>query len=276
MAASVTIDWEFGFHIPQSAFRDSLTMNDDQLFDYLLRLADNCLILSQRLGEWCGRGPALEEDMALTNVALDLNGQAQLWLGYAAEKEGKGRTEDQLAFLRDARDFRNLLLVEQANGDFAMTMARQFYFDLWHLLLLKELQRSSDQRICAISEKSLKEVQYHLRRSTGWVVRLGDGTEESHQRMGHAVTELWQFTGELFETDAIDEAMVKEGIGPDLRTLQIPWMDRVKSVFAEATLTLPSSGWMQRGGRRGIHTESLGYLLAEMQFLQRAYPNTQW
>jgi ring-1,2-phenylacetyl-CoA epoxidase subunit PaaC len=251
-------------------------MNEDQLFDYLLRLADNCLILSQRLGEWCGRGPALEEDLALTNVALDLNGQAQLWLGYAAEKEGKGRTEDQLAFLRDGREFRNLLLVEQANGDFAMTIARQFYFDLWYSLLLKELRRSSDQRIRAISEKSLKEVQYHLRRSAGWVIRLGDGTEESHYRMQHAATELWQFTGELFETDAIDEAMVQDEIGPDLRTLEVPWMSRVKSTFAEATLTLPNSGWMQLGGRRGVHTESLGYLLAEMQFLQRAYPDAQW
>jgi ring-1,2-phenylacetyl-CoA epoxidase subunit PaaC len=251
-------------------------MNDDPLFDYLLRLADNCLILSQRLGEWCGRGPALEEDLALTNVALDLNGQAQLWLGYAVEKEGKGRTEDQLAFLRDGREFRNHLLVEQANGDFAVTVARQFYFDLWHSLLLKELLGSSDQRIRAISEKSLKEVLYHLRRSTGWVIRLGDGTEESHYRMQRAATELWQFTGELFETDAIDEAMVLEEIGPDLRTFQVPWTNRVKSTFAEATLTLPNTGWMQLGGRRGVHSESLGYLLAEMQFLQRAYPDAQW
>jgi len=257
------------FRDPHSAFRISF-------FDYILRLADSCLILSQRLGEWCGRGPVLEEDLALTNVALDLNGQAQLWLGYAAEIEGKGRTEDQLAFFRDAHEFRNLLLVEQANGDFAMTIARQFYFDLWHSWLLKELLYSSDQRIREISEKARKEVQYHLRRSAGWVIRLGDGTEESHTRMQHAADELWQFTGEFFETDAIDNSMVQEKIGPDPRTFQMVWMDRVKSTFAEATLVLPETGWMQRGGKCGIHTERLGYLLAEMQFLQRAYPGAQW
>jgi ring-1,2-phenylacetyl-CoA epoxidase subunit PaaC len=254
---------------PHSAFRISL-------FDYVLRLGDSCLILSQRLGEWCGRGPILEEDLALTNIALDLNGQAQLWLGYAAEIEGQERTEDQLAFLRDAQAFRNLLLVEQANGDFAMTIARQFYFDLWHSWLLKELLHSSDQRIREISEKAHKEVRYHLRRSAGWVIRLGDGTEESHNRMQRAVDELWQFTGEFFETDAVDQTMVEEKIGPDPRTFQTIWMDRVKSTFAEATLGLPETGWMQRGGKRGIHTERLGYLLAEMQFLQRAYPGAQW
>jgi ring-1,2-phenylacetyl-CoA epoxidase subunit PaaC len=246
------------------------------LFDYLLRLADSCLILSQRLGEWCGHGPVLEEDLALTNVALDLNGQAQLWLGYAAETEAKGRTEDQLAFFRDAHEFRNLLLVEQENGDFAMTVARQFYFDLWHSLLLQELLHSSDQRIREISEKALKEVQYHLRRSTGWVVRLGDGTEEGHIRMQRTADELWQFTGEIFEADGVDEAMAREKIGPDLRTLQAAWLNGVQSTFAEATLTLPETGWMQRGGKCGIHTERLGYLLAEMQFLQRAYPGAQW
>jgi phenylacetate-CoA oxygenase, PaaI subunit len=251
-------------------------MNNPQLFDYILRVGDSCLILSQRLGEWCGRGPVLEEDLALTNVALDLNGQAQLWLGYAAEIEGTGRTEDQLAFLRDAHEFRNLLLVEQGNGDFAMTMARQFYFDLWHCLFLKELLQSNDRRIREISEKALKEVQYHLRRSTSWVIRLGDGTEESHTRMQRAADELWQFTGELFEADPIDETMLQQKIGPDPRTLQVPWMDRVKSTFSEATLALPDAGWMQRGGKRGIHTERLGYLLAEMQFLQRAYPGAHW
>jgi ring-1,2-phenylacetyl-CoA epoxidase subunit PaaC len=251
-------------------------MNNKQLFDYVLRLADSCLILSQRLGEWCGRGPILEEDLALTNVALDLNGQAQLWLGYAAEVEGKERTEDQLAFLRDTHEFRNLLLVEQANGDFATTIARQFYFDAWYLLLLTALADSSDRRISEISEKALKEVRYHLRRSAGWVIRLGDGTEESHVRMQRAADELWRFTGELFEADPIDDAMAQEKIGPDLRALQVPWMDRVKSTFAEATLALPRSDWMQRGGKRGIHTEGFGYLLAEMQFLQRAYPNAQW
>jgi ring-1,2-phenylacetyl-CoA epoxidase subunit PaaC len=251
-------------------------MSNSALFDYLLRFADNCLILSQRLGEWCGRGPVLEEDLALTNVALDLNGQAQLWLQYAAEVEGKGRTEDELAFFRDAHEFRNLLLVEQANGDFATTIARQFYFDLWHFLWLTELLRSRDRRICEISEKALKEVRYHLRRSTGWVVRLGDGTEQSHGRMQGAINELWQFTGELFEVDLIDETMSGSGIGPNPRALQDPWLEQVKSTLAEATLLLPDSGWMQRGGKRGIHTERLGYLLAEMQFLPRAYPDAEW
>jgi ring-1,2-phenylacetyl-CoA epoxidase subunit PaaC len=258
----------------QSAIRDRQSAS--LLFDYLLRLGDSCLILSQRLGEWCGHGPVLEEDLALTNVALDLNGQAELWLGYAAETEAKGRTEDQLALLRDAPEFRNLLLVEQENGDFAMTVARQFYFDLWHSLLLKELLHSSDQRFCQISEKALKEVQYHLRRSTGWVVRLGDGTEESHVRMQRAADELWPFTGEFFEPDAVDEAMVREKIGPDPRGLQAAWLDGVKLTFAEATLALPDTGWMQSGSKCGIHTERLGYLLAEMQFLQRAYPGAQW
>src|SRR5258708_20585275 len=258
------------------AFRDPHSAFPISFFDYLLRLGERCLSLSQRLGEWCGRGPALEEDLALTNVALDLNGQAQLWLEYGSQIEGEGRTEDQLAFLRDAPEFRNLLLVEQANGDFAMTIARQFYFDLWHSLLLQELLNSSDQRICAISEKALKEVQYHLRRSAGWVTRLGDGTEESHARMQRAADDLCQFTGELFEIDAVDEAIVQETIRPDPRTLRIPWMDRVKSTFTEATLAWPDAGWMQRGGKCGIHTERLGYLLAEMQFLQRAYPGAQW
>ena len=260
-------DLESVIRIPHSAFH---------LFDYLLRLGDSCLILSQRLGEWCGHGPVLEEDLALTNVALDLNGQAQLWLGYAAETEAKGRSEDQLAFLRDVHEFRNLLLVEQENGDFAMTVGRQFYFDLWHSLLMKELLHSSDQRIREISKKALKEVQYHLRRSAGWVVRLGDGTEESHARMQRAADELWRFTGEIFEPDAVDETMVRERVGPDPRTLQAAWLDCVKSTFAEATLTLPDTGWMQRGSKCGIHSERLGYLLAEMQFLQRAYPGAQW
>jgi ring-1,2-phenylacetyl-CoA epoxidase subunit PaaC len=271
-----------GLRIADCGMNSDLTLRDPHsafpisLFDYVLRLGDSCLILSQRLGEWCGRGPILEEDLALTNIALDLNGQAQLWLGYAAEIEGKERTGDQLAFLRDAHEFRNLLLVEQANGDFAMTIARQFYFDLWHSWLLKELLHSSDQRIREISEKAHKEVQYHLRRSAGWVIRLGDGTEESHSRMQRAVDELWQFTGEFFETDAVDQTMVQEKIGPDPRTFQTIWMDRVKSTLAEATLGLPETGWMQQGGKRGIHTERLGYLLAEMQFLQRAYPGAQW
>jgi ring-1,2-phenylacetyl-CoA epoxidase subunit PaaC len=252
-------------------------MNNEEFFEYLLRLGDNCLILSQHLGEWCGRGPVLEEDMALTNVALDLNGQAQLWLGYAVEIEGKRRTEDQLAFLRETSEFRNLLLVEQENGDFATTIVRQFYFDAWHGLLLEELLRSTDRRIREIAEKTIKEVHYHLRRSSGWMIRLGDGTEESHSRMERATTELWPFTGELFEIDTIEEAVAQAKIGPDPRALKAPWLSRVKSTLLEATLEQPpDSDWMQRGGKRGVHTEAFGYLLAEMQFLQRAYPDTEW
>ncbi|HZS55823.1 MAG TPA: 1,2-phenylacetyl-CoA epoxidase subunit PaaC [Bryobacteraceae bacterium] len=247
-----------------------------QLFEYLLRLGDNCLILSQRLSEWCGHGPVLEEDIALTNIALDLLGHARFWLSYAGEVEGAGRDEDKLAFLRDAGQFRNVLLVEQPNGDYAMTTARQFFFDAWHLHLLNALGRSSDSRVAAIAEKAAKEVTYHLERSTDWVIRLGDGTPESHRRMQAAVDEMWIYTGELFEMDAVDVEMVQSGIGVDLATLQSRWTEHVEKTFGEATLQIPAENWMQQGGKRGLHGEKLGYLLAEMQFLQRAYPGAQW
>lgn len=251
-------------------------MSNAPLFEYLLRLGDNCLILSQRLGEWCGHGPVLEEDIALTNVALDLLGHARFWLAYAGEVEGAGRDEDKLAFLRDAGEFRNVLLVEQPNGDYAVTTARQFFFDAWHFHLLAALQGSTDERIAAIAQKALKEVTYHLERSTDWVIRLGDGTEESHRRMQTAVDELWPYTGELFEVDEVDAEMLERGIGTDLASLRPLWMEHVEKTFAEATVTTPTGNWMQRGGKRGLHTEKLGYLLAEMQFLQRAYPGAQW
>jgi ring-1,2-phenylacetyl-CoA epoxidase subunit PaaC len=249
---------------------------DQALFEYLLRLGDNCLILSQRLSEWCGHGPVLEEDIALTNVALDLLGHARFWLSYAGEIEGIGRDEDQLAFVRDSGDFRNVLLVEQPNGDYAVTTARQFYFDVWHSLVLKKVQHSSDARVAEIAAKALKEVTYHVERSRDWVVRLGDGTSESHKRMQSAVDDLWMYTGELFEMDALDEEIVRRGIGTDLRALREPWLTQVQTTFSDATLTLPSGKWMQRGGKEGVHTEKLGYILAEMQFLQRAYPGAQW
>jgi ring-1,2-phenylacetyl-CoA epoxidase subunit PaaC len=246
-------------------------------FNLLLRLGDNALVLSQRLSEWCGKGPALEEDMALANVALDLLGQARLWLAYAGELEGKGRDEDSLAFLRDAHDFHNLLLVEQPNGHYGDTLARQFYFDVWHYFLLKELTVSRDERIAAIAEKSLKEVTYHVRRSGDLIVRLGDGTEESHRRMQASLDDLWMYTGEMFRDDAVDEAMQAQGIAPRLSSLRAPWLAHLQEIFAEATLTLPPvDAWMQKGGRQGVHTEHLGFLLAEMQFLQRAYPGAQW
>jgi ring-1,2-phenylacetyl-CoA epoxidase subunit PaaC len=248
----------------------------DALFEYLLRLGDNALILGHRLSEWCGHSPALEEDLALSNVALDLIGQTQLWLNLAREVEGKGRDADKLAYLRDAREFRNVLLVEQPNGDFAVTMARQFYFDAWHYLLLRELTSSKEPRIAEIAAKGLKEVTYHLERSRDWVLRLGDGTEESHRRMQSAIDDLWMYTGELFESDEIDRAMAQEGVGPDLATLHEHWLGLVRGTAEEATLSLPQPGWAQKGGKRGIHSEHLGYILADLQFLQRAYPNATW
>lgn len=246
------------------------------LFEYLLRLGDNAVILGQRLGEWVGHGPALEEEMANANVALDLIGQARLWLTYAAEVEGRGRDEDQLAFRRDGHEFRNVLLVERRNGNYADTIARQFFFDTWHCLLLTALKKSGDTRIAEIAEKALKEATYHRERSEDWVVRLGDGTPESHARMQAAVDELWTYTGELFEADEVDRSLAAAGIAPDLSGLRKLWLRHVEDVFAEATLRVPGQTWMQQGGKQGRHTEALGYLLAEMHFLQRAYPDAQW
>jgi len=246
-------------------------------FDYLLRQGDNALILSQQLSQLCGKGPALEEDMALTNVALDLLGQTRMWLGYAAELEGQGRDEDRLAYLRDTRDFRNVLLVEQPNGDYAQTMVRQFFFDTWHYFLMRGLLASSDKRIGEIAEKSIKEVTYHLRRSGDLVVRLGDGTDVSHAKMQAAVDELWTYAGEVFLYDEVDQAMQAQGVAPDPELLRTAFLNHVAEVFEEATLTMPSpDSYMQRGGKQGRHSERLGYVLAEMQFLQRAYPGVEW
>jgi ring-1,2-phenylacetyl-CoA epoxidase subunit PaaC len=260
-------------------------MSDERpLFEYLLRLADSDLILAQRLGEWVGHGPVLEEDIATTNVGLDLLGQSRLWFAYAGEVEarlnGTGRSEDELAFLRDAGEFRNLMLVEQPNGNYADTMARQFYFDVWHELLLRGLVDSTDARIAEIAAKALKEVRYHGERSADWVIRLGDGTEESHRRMQAATDDLWMYTGEMFEADDVDLALADAGIACDARPLAASWRQRVGAVLAEATLTMPATTWMQgvggRGGRQGVHTEHIGPMLAQMQWLQRAYPGAQW
>jgi ring-1,2-phenylacetyl-CoA epoxidase subunit PaaC len=248
----------------------------DPLFEYLLRLGDNGLILGHRVSEWCGHGPVLEEDLALANVALDLLGQAKLWLALAGEVEGNGRDADQLAFLRDVRGYRNLLLVEQKNGDFAVTMTRQFFFDAWHHLLLRGLQGSSDARIAEIADKSVKEVAYHLERSRDWMLRLGDGTEESHRRVQKAIDTLWSYTGEMFEADGVDEALLQSGVAIAPTNSHSPWLELVDATLEEATLQHPEPGWMQRGGKRGLHSEHLGYLLAEMQFLQRAYPGAKW
>jgi ring-1,2-phenylacetyl-CoA epoxidase subunit PaaC len=253
---------------------------DERLFQYLLRLGDSPLILAQRLGEWVGHGPVLEEDIAQANVGLDLLGQARLWLAYAGQVEARwappGRDEDQLAFLRDGGDFHNLLLVEQPNGSFADTTARQFLFDAWHLLLLRALAGSQDEHLAGIAAKGAKEAAYHVERSGDWVIRLGDGTQESHARMQAAIDDLWMYTGEMFTPDATELALIDAGIAADVRTLAAPWRERVDAVLAEATLNVPADTFMQQGGKRGLHTEHLGHLLAEMQVLQRAYPGARW
>jgi ring-1,2-phenylacetyl-CoA epoxidase subunit PaaC len=244
---------------------------------YLLRLGDNALILSQRLGEWCGKGPALEEDIALTNVALDLLGQARLWLSYAAELIGDGADEDRLAYHRDAPAFRNLLLVEQPNGTYADTIVRQFFFDVWHALALRELCHSRDARVAEIAQKAIKEVAYHQRRSSDLMVRLGDGTERSRAMMQAAVDNLWRFTGELFEVDALDDAMAAAGIGFEPIALQTEWRSYVSEVLRNATLCEPpSDAWVQKGGKQGIHSEHLSRVLGEMQVLQRSHPGAKW
>ena len=254
------------------------------LFDYLLRLGDNGLVLAQRLGEWVGKGPVLEEDIASTNVGLDLLGQARLWLAYAGEVEAcdgtRGRTEDELAYYRDSADYRNLLLVEQPNGNYADTIARQFLFDQWHVLLLGQLTLSRDARIAAIAAKAVKEARYHGERSADWVVRLGDGTELSHERMQAAIDALWMYTGEMFAVDVTERALIDAGIAADAAALEPHWRSAVHAVLEEATLAVPTDSWMQgtrgRGGKQGVHTEHLSHMLAVMQSLPRAYPNAKW
>ncbi|OJY33499.1 MAG: phenylacetate-CoA oxygenase subunit PaaI [Rhodobacterales bacterium 65-51] len=251
-------------------------VNQAAFFEWLCRVGDNCLILGHRVSEWCGHSPVLEEDIALANQALDLIGQTQFWLGLAAEVEGKGRTADQLAYLRDAAAFRNVLLVERPNGDFGHTLMRQFLFDAWHIELLRALEKSSDARVAEIAAKAVKEVAYHLERSADLVIRLGDGTEESRARMQKALDTLYPYTGELFMADASDEAVVAAGIAPAPASLKAAWDATVSQVLAEATLTHPGETYQHKGGRKGVHSEHLGYILAEMQFLQRAYPGATW
>ncbi len=246
------------------------------MFEYLLRLGDNTLVLSQRLGEWCGHGPVLEQDIALTNIALDLLGQARMYLSYAGEVEGKGRGEDDLAYFRDAPQFRNCLLVERPNGDFAHTLVRQFFFDVFNYYQLQALKLSSDQRLADIAEKALKETTYHLRFSSEWVIRLGDGTELSHQKMQEAIEVLWPFSGELSTPDPLDNEMAAQGIAPNLLDIKSLWHKKVEEVLAEATLAVPNNSWMQSGGKQGKHSEHLGFLLAEMQHIQRTYPGQTW
>ena len=250
---------------------------DAEKFIWCLRAGDSSLILSQRLSEWCGKGPALEEDMALTNIALDLLGQSTLWLSYAAKIEGKDRDEDDLAFLRDAHEFRNVLLVEQPNGGYDYTLVRQLYFDVWPGLWLRSLLNSSDTTIAQFAEKSLKEVNYHLRRSSDLVIHLGDGSEESHARMQSSVDALWMYSGECFIDDELDTVIAERKIAPLPSSLKNEWMAIIQKFFSEATLSMPpADAWMQNGGKQGRHSEHLGFLLAEMQFLQRAYPGATW
>jgi len=243
---------------------------------YVLRLADTALVLGQRLGEWIGHAPALEEDLALANLSLDLIGQARLLLTYAGELEGRGRDEDALAFLRDAPEFLNLTLAEQPNGDFGHTIVRQWLIDAWQLEIYAGLEHSVDNRLAAIAAKALRETRYHHRFSSGWLVRLGDGTPESHERMQSALDELWRFTSELFTPDEVDERLSRAGIAPSVPELAPHWSARVDEDLRAATLTRPAVQPYPWHGKRGVHTEHLGHLLAEMQHLQRTYPGARW
>ncbi|MBD2811243.1 phenylacetate-CoA oxygenase subunit PaaC [Xenorhabdus sp. Vera] len=251
------------------------SLNHD-LFNYVLRQGDTPLILAQRLCEWCGHAPELEIDLALSNIGLDLLGQARHFLSYAATLSETGFDEDHLAFCRDEREFLNLLLVEQPNGGFNDTLVRQFFIDAYHVLLHQALGQSRDPQLAAISNKSLKEVEYHLRFSRGWMIRLGDGTKQSRQKIQQSLDQLWRFTGELFHCDEIEQRLAEEGIAVDPRTLHKPWLKIVSETLTEATLEMPPESPYRQGGKQGLHTEHLGYMLAEMQYLQRTYPDCHW
>lgn len=246
------------------------------LFQYILHLADNTLILGQRLGEWCGHGPVLEQDIAMTNISLDLIGHSRMYFQYAAKIQGNGISEDEIAFLRDERKYRNCLLVEQPNGDWGMTIMRQFLYDSWYYYFLNALQNSEDKQLAAIAQKSIKEVTYHLRYSSEWVIRLGDGTEESHRRMQDALNELWRFSDELLIPEAYEASLIDSGVAVNLSLIRDTVDQKRREIIQEATLTLPKEEHMRRGGKAGIHTEHLGYILTEMQYMQRTYPGLSW
>lgn len=252
-------------------------MTKEILYNYTLHLADNALILAQRNSEWCGHGPILEQDIAITNISLDLIGQARSLYQYAAEGSPNA-TEDTLAFMRDGRAYKNCLLVEQPNGDWAQTILRQFFFSTYQYFLYQRLQQSADATLAAIAEKSLKEVTYHVRWSSEWVIRLGDGTEESNNRILKALDELWAFTGEMFIPADYETEAVELGIGVDVNAIKPAWEQRINEIFAEATLPSPTTEgvWMQSGGKTGVHSEQLGFILAEMQSMQRTYPGCEW
>jgi ring-1,2-phenylacetyl-CoA epoxidase subunit PaaC len=247
-----------------------------ELLRYVLRLGDLSLILGQRLGEWIGHAPALEEDLGLANVALDLIGQARMLLSYAGEIEGLGRDEDQIAFLRQHGEYVNPVLAEQPNGDFGQTIVRQVLIDAFQLELYERLSSSSDERLAAIAAKAVKETRYHFRYSGNWLVRLGDGTDESHARVQSALERLWPYTVELFAEDAVDRAMTERGVAPDLSELHVAWNARIEEILAEATLKRPAERPYTWFGKRGVHSEHLGYLLTEMQYLPRAFPGAKW
>lgn len=249
---------------------------NNELYNYTLKLADNALVLAQRLSEWTGHGPFLEEDLALTNVTLDIFGQAKALLEYAAKLEDKGRTEDDLAYFRNERHFTNCLICEQTNGDYAKTILRQAFIDSFDFLLYSQLAKSKDETLAGIAAKSLKEITYHKRHSHSWVNRFGNGTEESKTRLQNAMNELWRYTGELFETTDDDLKLVKEGIAVDFSSLKQAWEKEITELLQKANITIPENTFMQTGGRKGVHTEHLGYLLSEMQALPRMLPDAKW
>ena len=249
----------------------------EALFHFALRLGDNSLIMGQRLAEWCGHAPVIEQDIALSNIALDNVGQARTLLTYAGNLEGKGRTEDDLAFFRDSFQFRNNLLVELPNIHFGHTILKCLFYDQFLMALYSHMQESSDETMASFAVKSLKEVKYHVRYSRDWTLRLGDGTEESHAKMQASLNELWEYTGELFEIDEIDKILIQEKVIPNIESLQKEWNSQVESILKEATLTIPDTkGYMATGGRNGVHTENLDYILAEMQVLPRSMPDATW
>ena len=259
---------------PQNDSATGRPQND--MLEYLLRLGDDRLVLGHRLSEWCGHAPILEEDIALANIALDLVGQANLLLTLAAQKEHGGLDADALAYLRDSVDFKNSLLVELPKGDFAWTIARQFFFSVFSMLQAEALQRAPDKELAGIAAKMYKEARYHVRHSGEWMLKLGDGTDESHERIQNAVNELWRYTGELFLSDDVEQRLAGERLAVDSSSLEPKWHDQVNDVFGRAKIVTPEVKWMQRGGRVGRHTEHLGHMLAEMQILQRQHPGASW
>ncbi len=251
-------------------------MTKELLYKYVLALGDDALILGQRLSQWAYKGPFLEEDIALSNISLDMFGRANLFLEYVATLKGNGTTSDELAFKRNEREFSNYIICEQPNGNFADTMVRQFFLDAFYKLFLQKLTKSKDEQLSAIAQKSIKETTYHLRHSSKWIIRLGDGTVESHAKVQSAIDNLWMFTNELFEMNEIDNEMLEQKIGVDCSKLKIEWDKIINEILSEATLNRPEDANMPTGGRQGIHTEHLGHLLSDMQYLQRAYPDATW